>query len=103
MNRGDKYLLSGLEEFARLADSREAAKFKAKWRGFFPEAFWNRGIRQTPPGVSISGPNPELPLVPLWRGYQDVLLSAWKHGFPLSDIVRLIVAPVSQEFDLLSS
>lgn len=104
MNRSDKHLLRGLEEFARLADSSEArARFKAQWPGFFPESFWNRGIRQKPPSVSISGPAPQLPVVPMWRGYQDVLLKAWKHGFTLSDMVRLIVAPVSQEFDALSS
>jgi predicted nucleic acid-binding Zn ribbon protein len=105
MNREAKRLLKALEQFARLADSEDAKDgFKAQWPDFFPATFWIRRFKQVPPGVSMSGPAPEFPDIPMWRAWQDMLIQAWRMRFPLSDLVRLIVAPVVQEAgDALSS
>jgi len=103
MNREDKRLLKALEQFAR-CDAQSIAAWRRDWPEFFPHNFWKRGIKQVPEGVSMSGPGPELPLVPLWRGWQDVLVQAWRLRFPLRDLVRLLVSPVVQEAgDALSS
>jgi hypothetical protein len=103
MNPGDEHLLTGLERFMRLTDSQSTVGFRRDWPVFFPETFWKRDLEQKPPGVIHSDAVPQLPVVPMWKAYQDVLLEAWRHRFPMSDTVRLIVAPVSQEFDALSS
>jgi len=93
VNRADKDALKGLVEFAR-CNPASLANWRSQWPDFFPETFWNRDIKQTPTRVVFG---------PMWRVYQDVLLNAWRHGFTPSDIVRLIVPPVSGEFDELSS
>jgi hypothetical protein len=103
MNREDKCLLKALEQFAR-SDAQSITQWRHKAPDFFPQNFWNRGIRQVPEGVSMSSPAPQLPLIPMWRAWQDVLIQAWRTRFPLSDLVRLLVAPVVQEAgDALSS
>jgi hypothetical protein len=101
MNHSDVQLLRALEQFARI-DEHSIEEWQQRWLDFFPAKFWNRGVKQVPPGVSMNT-QPHLPVVPLWKGWQDVLLRAWRAGFPLTEVISLTVGPVSEEIDLLSS
>jgi hypothetical protein len=103
MNREDKRLLRTLERFAQ-SDEQSITGWRCEAPDFFPENFWNRKIRQVPEGVRMSGPAPQLPDVRMWWAWRSVLIQAWRTRFPLSDLVRLLVAPVVQEAgDALSS
>jgi hypothetical protein len=102
MNREDEKLVRVLEQFARVSKADGLAQFKVKHSTFFPEKFWEDKVRQVPPGVSMTA-QPQLPSIDLWKGWQTVLLDAWRRGFPLSEVTRLLVAPVIREVDVLSS
>jgi hypothetical protein len=101
MQHTDPPLLRALEQFARV-DAVSIDAWQDRWPDFFPAKFWDHKIRQTPPGVSTSA-QPQLPGIPLWKGWQDVLLQAWRAAFPFSEVMRLAVAPVIQEVDMLGS
>ena len=101
MHRTDTLLLQALEQFTRV-DAGSIEDWREQWPDFFPAKFWLHNIKQTPPGVSTTAP-PQLPPIPLWKGWQDVFLQAWRAGFPISEVMRLAVAPVSQEVEVLGS
>ena len=83
--------------FLRLGDTRtEADKFRRKYPYYFPEGFWDwnaasddelyRGCVFLPPLVTnelnpfvLRRPNRQG--FPYWRGYRDLLLTAWRDGF----------------------
>jgi len=101
MQRTDKQSLQALEQFARV-DAGSIEEWRQRWPDFFPADFSKRGVRQVPPGVSMIA-QPQFPVIPLWKGWRDVLLQAWREAFPLTEVIRLTVGPVSEEIDLLSS
>lgn len=91
-----------LARMLRIKTAQDADSFAKEHPALFPQPVWKWNIREVPPGVSVT-PLPKPPVVPFWQAYQRVLAEAWREKFPRNAAIRLLVAPVAQGVDALSS